>query len=144
MNNSSQQASCSITSSDTIDISGIIAQDISTILSDTITITGSSYTSDTIVLDLSNTGAANTSFGYTSGTISTGISNVAIGQLHPSDISFTWKSPEEFIDAFPDWERVEKMCREYPGLKIALEKFKTTYNLVKDDYDTPKDKRIKP
>jgi len=36
------------------------------------------------------------------------------------------------------------MCDEYPGLKIAFEKFKTTYKLVKDDYDTPKDKRKTP
>jgi hypothetical protein len=138
MNNSSQQANCSITSSsiDTIDLSCL----------DTITITdtGSSYTGDTIVLDLSASGANNTFIGYSATTVTSGISNVAIGQLTSSDISFTWKSPEEFIDAFPDWERVEKMCQEYPGLKIALEKFKTTYNLVKDDYDTPKDKRIKP
>lgn len=138
MNNSSQQANCSITSSsiDTIDLSCL----------DTITITdtGSSYTGDTIVLDLSAGGANNTFIGYSATTVTSGISNVAIGQLTSSDISFTWKSPEEFIDAFPDWERVEKMCQEYPGLKIALEKFKTTYNLVKDDYDTPKDKRIKP
>jgi hypothetical protein len=36
------------------------------------------------------------------------------------------------------------MCEQYPGLKIAFEKFKTTYYLVKDDYDTPEDKRPKP
>ena len=52
--------------------------------------------------------------------------------------------PREFIDSFPEWSRVEKMCEEYPGLKIAFEKFKTVYKLVKDDYDTPKDKRPKP
>ena len=47
----------------------------------------------------------------------------------------------EFVDSFPAWDRIEKMCTEYPGLKIAFEKFKTTYYLVKDDYDTPKDKK---
>jgi hypothetical protein len=52
--------------------------------------------------------------------------------------------PQEFVDSFPEWARVEKMCEEYPGLKIAFEKFKTVYKLVKDDYDTPKDKRPKP
>ena len=52
--------------------------------------------------------------------------------------------PQEFIDCFPEWAKVEKMCEEYPGLKIAFEKFKTTYNLVKDDYDIPKDQRPKP
>jgi hypothetical protein len=36
------------------------------------------------------------------------------------------------------------MCDEYPGLKIAYEKFVTTYKLVKDHYDTPEDQRPKP
>jgi len=58
--------------------------------------------------------------------------------------AFTWKSPEEFVDTFPDFSRIQKMCEEYPGLKIAYEKFVTTYKLVKDDYDTPKDKRPLP
>jgi hypothetical protein len=55
--------------------------------------------------------------------------------------TFTWKAPEEFVDAFPDYDRVQKMCDQYPGLKIAYEKFATTYNIVKDDYDHPKDKK---
>lgn len=50
----------------------------------------------------------------------------------------------EWDTKFPDWSRVQKMCDEYPGLKIAFEKFKTVYKLVKEDYDTPKDKRVKP
>jgi hypothetical protein len=41
----------------------------------------------------------------------------------------------------PDINRIEKMCKEYPGLAIAFDKFKTTYNIVKDDYDNPKDKK---
>lgn len=133
MNNSSVQPSCSITSIDTIDLSSL----------DTITITGSSSSgsSDTIVLDL---GSSNTSIGYSGGYISTGISNVAIGPITTSDISFNWVAPEEWKDGFPDWDRIQKMCNQYPGLKIAFEKFKTTYNLVKDDYDTPEDKRTKP
>jgi hypothetical protein len=52
--------------------------------------------------------------------------------------------PEEWVNTFPEWDRVEKMCQEYPGLRIAFDKFKTVYKLVKDDYDTPKDKRAKP
>ena len=62
------------------------------------------------------------------------------------DIStaYTWKMPEEFIDAFPDYDRVQQMCDTYPGLKLAYEKFVTTYKLVKDHYDTPEDQRPKP
>jgi hypothetical protein len=62
------------------------------------------------------------------------------------DIStaYTWKMPEEFVDAFPDYDRVQQMCNTYPGLKLAYEKFVTTYKLVKDHYDTPEDQRPKP
>jgi hypothetical protein len=53
-------------------------------------------------------------------------------------------SQEEFVDCLPDINRVKNMCEEYPGLKIAYEKFVTTYKLVKDHYDTPEDQRPKP
>jgi hypothetical protein len=69
----------------------------------------------------------------------TSTGNVGIGATGTSSI-FNWKT-EEFVDCFPDFSRVEKMCEQYPGLKIAFEKFKTVYTLVKDDYDAPKDKK---
>jgi hypothetical protein len=47
----------------------------------------------------------------------------------------------DWEDKFPDWARIQRMCEQYPGLKIAFEKFKTTYHLVKDHYDTPEDQR---
>lgn len=52
--------------------------------------------------------------------------------------------PEEWVNCLPDFDRIEKMCKEYPGLRIAYEQFKTVYTLVKGDYDTPKDQRPKP
>jgi len=58
--------------------------------------------------------------------------------------SFTINLPEEWVNCLPDYDRIQKMCKEYPGLEIAFEKFKTVYKLVKDDYDTPKDKRPRP
>ena len=137
MNNSSAQEDCLTISSDI----GIIAQEVNTVLSDTITISsGSSYYYTAGVggigtIAISGSGSAG---GYTIASGST---------VTPNDVnttSFNWKMPEEFIDAFPDYDRVEKMCKEYPGLAIAFEKFKTVYKLVKDDYDTPKDKRPKP
>ena len=138
MNISSAQQTCSITSSDTYTID----------LSDTITLT-SSYDSLT---------------GYSTMTTSTGTHNVAIGAgsvytisaggsggagtisgITAQDIStFDWNLNEEFVNCLPDLNRVKQMCEEYPGLKIAYEKFVTTYKLVRDDYDTPKDKRPKP
>jgi len=59
-----------------------------------------------------------------------------IGNMNTS--TFHWKN-EEFIDCFPDFDRIKSMCEHYPGLRIAYEKFVTTYKLVKDDYDSPKD-----
>lgn len=58
--------------------------------------------------------------------------------------TFSFKMPEEWEDRFPDFDRIQKMCKEYPGLRIAFEKFKTTYLLVKNHYDTPEDQRPRP
>jgi hypothetical protein len=140
MNNSSvQQDYLTISNDGAVSGStGFIAQEIGPILSDTITLssgTGASY--------YYNTGAGISS----NGTISISNGGVGIGSTTISTIStsnFNWKMPEEFVDAFPDFNRIEKMCKEYPGLAIAYEKFKTVYNLVKDHYDTPEDKRPKP
>ena len=79
--------------------------------------------------------------GYTMGAVGSS-GTVTLNDI--STTSFNWKMPEEFVDAFPDYNRIEKMCKEYPGLAIAFEKFKTVYNLVKDHYDTPEDQRPKP
>lgn len=140
-------------------------QDYSITSSDTITLTaGSGYSADVITVDLSN--IPNTSTGYTiggggagvtmatytgagfgggAGTISIsngGIQSINIGPLTSADIANAY--PQDWINRFPEWARIQKMCETYPGLKIAFEKFKTTYNLVKDDFDAPPDKRIKP
>jgi hypothetical protein len=115
------------------------------ISNDTITLssgTGSSY--------YYNTGVGVGGFGAVLGTISVGsVSNstytIGSGTINSIDTSqFTINLPEEWVNCLPDFDRIEKMCNEYPGLAIAFEKFKTTYKLVKDDYDTPKDKRLKP
>jgi len=67
------------------------------------------------------------------------------GSISTIDTSqFKISLPEEWVNCLPDFDRIEKMCKEYPGLAIAFEKFKTVYKLVKDDYDTPKDKRPRP
>jgi hypothetical protein len=137
MNDSSAPPDCSTTSSNDV---GFIAQEITTFFPDTITLTSNAYDtmvgSGTITIDMSNTtgysitgsGSAGTSMGGT----------YTIGNLNAS--TFSWKN-EEFVDCMPDINRIENMCKEYPGLAIAFEKFKTTYNIVKDDYDNPKDKK---
>jgi hypothetical protein len=145
MNDSLAPVDCSITSNNDV---GFIAQETSTILSDTITLNSSTVSSSTITI--SNGGS---SMGYTIGTglpsmtISSN-GNVGIGSgtytINGVGASvFNWKN-EEFVDCMPDFNRIQKMCKEYPGLAIAFEKFKTVYSLVKDHYDTPEDKRPKP
>jgi hypothetical protein len=95
-----------------------------------------------------------TNYYYTagSGTFTTG-STVTIGGVggisslnsYAIDASiFQVNVPEEFVECLPDFDRVQKMCKEYPGLQIAFEKFKTTYLLVKNHYDTPEDQRPRP
>ena len=97
--------------------------------------------------DITMLGGSGSSGGYTytignGGTIGT-INTVTIGGTggSGSTSNYIWKSPEEWIDQFPNWDRIQKMCKQYPGLEIAFEKFKTTYHLVKDDYDNPKEKK---
>jgi hypothetical protein len=85
-------------------------------------------------------GTYSTSIGGTGATVG-GITS--IGNIN-SYGNYTINLPEEWVNCFPDFDRIEKMCKEYPGLAIAFDKFKTTYKLVRDDYDTPKNKRSKP
>ena len=102
--------------------------------------TGSSY--------YYNTGAG---VGGSSSTITisnggTSAGSIGIGNtftIGGAGVNFNWHN-EEFVDCLPSLDRIKAMCEEYPGLKIAYEKFVTTYKLVKDHYDTPEDKRPLP
>ena len=58
-----------------------------------------------------------------------------------NNYEFNWGDSKEFVDSFPVWERVQDMCKKYPGLEIALRNFETVYKLVKDDYDNPTPKK---
>jgi len=132
MSSSSQPLSSSITSSDTytIDVSGLSTFN----FTNNDTITFSNYSPCTVSYPTH----------YSSPSMST-LTTTQIGSITSIDTSaFTITFPEEWVHSFPDIKRVEKMCEEYPGLKIAYEKFKTVYKLVADHYDTPKDKRPKP
>ena len=139
MSSSSQQPNYSSISTDTLNdvitITGI--SDYSTItLSDPLSLPSSS--TYTISTDTGSGGIYNYGAGATVGGFS-------IGSISSVDNStFTFNPHEEWVNCFPDFDRIEKMCKEYPGLAIAFEKFKTTYKLVKDHYDTPEDKRPKP
>ncbi len=130
-----------ISSVDTIDISSIDLSNISGstyVLNDT-------YTTDTVTLNYTggatgttyqNNWTASTNFSTlttSSGTIS--ITPLDINSINDIITGGDWKSK------FPDWSRIQKMCDIYPGLKIAFDKFKTTYELVKEDYDNPNIKK---
>jgi hypothetical protein len=132
---------------------------------DTYSITLNSSLDDTITLDTStwanmsaasggistitinnggySIGATGSTFTYSSGAGATVGGITSIGNIN-SYGNYTISLPEEWVNCFPDFDRIEKMCKEYPGLAIAFEKFKTTYKLVKDHYDTPEDQRPKP
>jgi hypothetical protein len=142
MTTSSAQDVCSITFVDNQDTISFPAWDSMASASDTITITngGSSY-----FIGAAGASASTYSISGAGATVG-GITNIgAIGTISSINTSaFTFNSSEEWINCFPDFDRIEKMCKEYPGLAIAFEKFKTTYKLVKDHYDTPEDKRPKP
>ena len=139
MSNTSQPQDCITISNDI----GIIAQEVGTAFPDTVTIDLSSVTTSVTSSGSSyyyNTGAVGS--GYTisqpSMTI-TSSGNVGIGTISGiSSSTFHWKN-DEFVDCLPDFDRVKSMCEKYPGLRIAYEKFVTTYKLVKDDYDSTKD-----
>ena len=61
--------------------------------------------------------------------------------FNSEEYKFNWGDAEEFVDAFPDFDKVKDMCLKYPGLEIALRNFETVYKLVKDDYDNPTPKK---
>jgi hypothetical protein len=70
---------------------------------------------------------------------SSGISTITLNGIDASSYSFNL--PQEWVGCFPDWDKVEDMCKEYPGLKIAFENFKVFYEMVKDDYNNPTPKK---
>ena len=123
-------------------------------LSDVITITSSISDYSTITLSDPISFPTSSTYTISTATGSGGIYNygagatvgsASIGTISSIDTSsFKISFPEEWVNCFPDFKRIEKMCEEYPGLKIAYEKFVTTYKLVADHYDTPEDKRPKP
>ena len=119
-----------ISSDDIVTISNTIGSSYYTI--------GSGIGSSSGNITISNGGT-----GYTSGngatvTIGSGLSGAGTG--------YEWSQtfPVEWVDGFPEFDRIKKMCEQYPALKIAYEKFVTTYKLIKDHYDTPEDQRPLP
>jgi hypothetical protein len=128
----SQPAAYSPISSDTIDTITISGTD--TIAWDSLTATDTSN-SITYV-------SSPSSYTYsTSGTITfPSISTVQIGAINSIDTSsFTINLPEEWVNQFPDFDRVQKMCKEYPALYKVWRNFKSVYDMTLQDYKGKKD-----
>jgi hypothetical protein len=138
-------SSVPITYCTTSNSTGIIAQELGPTFGN-ITVNNTTGISYYYTSDISNMVTIGSGLQTSSGTISISNLGATTGAISGagSGYEWNWKTPEEFIDAFPDMDRIKKMCEEYPGLKIAFEKFKTTYYLVKDHYDTPEDQRPLP
>ena len=104
---------------------------------------GSPYTYDSLssitltptTINASGTIATST---YTVGSITTS-DTITIQSFDPNQYTFNF--PEEWRNSFPEWSRVQDMCKKYPGLKIAFDNFKVFYEMVKDDYDNPTPKK---
>ena len=41
---------------------------------------------------------------------------------------------KDWEDVFPDFNRVQEMCKDYPALEKAYENFKTVYKMVEQDW----------
>ena len=128
MSNSSQQQ----TSLDDL------LKDITIDLSEPTTVTGSmsdySYSSDSTTM---STITISPQYNFNTTFANSSINTISID----SSSLFTYNMPKEWIDCFPEWRRVEDMCKQYPGLEIAFRNFQTVYQLVKDDYDNPTPKK---
>ena len=47
-----------------------------------------------------------------------------------------WNDPKPFENSVPSLEEIDKVCQEYPSLKIAYEKFKNVWRICYEDYRT--------
>lgn len=120
MNNSSQEQTYTITLDDDVNESkDIVIHDWDSLGIPALT------SNDIITLTGSNSASS-----YT-------IANIETIDLSHIDTftTFTNFYKDEFDGRFPDYDRVQEMCKEYPGLDIAYRKFKEVYKMVKEDFD---------
>jgi hypothetical protein len=84
----------------------------------------------------------NMSTGFSGVSLSNSISTLSISTgTYDMLETYTVSLPEDWVNQFPNWDRVKNMCKQYPSLEIALRNFETIYQLVKDDYDNPSPKK---
>jgi hypothetical protein len=94
--------------------------------------------------DITITNSIDYQYNYTGQTITLSPSITSIDTITINDMAasnYTFNLPQEWVDTFPVWNRVQDMCEQYPGLKVAFDNFKVFYEMVKDDYDNPTPKK---
>ena len=145
------------------DVPSLTSKDIQTLTTFDISSLSSLVTDDTITLrdyssnytagynygSLGNTMAGNsytTASGLTYVNTVSPITTSQIGAIGTVDISTllnrNWHmNPIEWIDTWPDFNRMKNMRDKYPALDKAMEKVISIYNMVKDDYDSPVPKK---
>jgi hypothetical protein len=139
----------------TQDIQPLTTFDISSLSSlvtdDTITLRDyqSNYTAGYNYGSLGNTMAGNaytTASGLTYVNSIGPLTTASIGAIGTVDISTllnrNWTlNSVDWVDAWPDFNKVKNMRVKYPALDKAMEKVVSIYNMVKDDYDNPVPKK---
>lgn len=85
-------------------------------------------------ITLDNMNAVTIDYGMTGDFTITSIPAISTVDINSFDTQYEINFGEEWSTHFPDFREVEKMCKEYPALEKAFDKFKTTYEMVKDDY----------
>jgi len=133
------------------DIQSLTTFDISSLTSDTITfrdyasnyIHGTNYGSlGTGMTGNSYTSSSGLTYVNTIGPLTTD-SIAAIGTIDISTLLNTsWTlNRVEWVDMWPDFNKVKNMRDKYPALDKAMDKVVSIYNMVKDDYDSPVPKK---
>lgn len=114
------------------------------------TISSSVLTSDDAVdtITISSSGtyyATDYSFNHNIGTITlTGTRDTISFPSNFDNISIGSYFPQEFVNSFPDWDKIEEMRKEYPALDIAMKKFEEVYKMVEDDWQAQKGQKYVP
>jgi hypothetical protein len=66
----------------------------------------------------------------------------AISSVDIRSLNTNWHmNPIDWVDTWPDFNKMKKMRDKYPALDKAMEKVVSIYNMVKDDYDNPVPKK---
>ena len=148
------------------DVPSLASKDIQTLTTFDISSLSSLVSDDTITLrDYSSNYTAGYNYGSFGGTMAGNAYTTASGLTYtntsPSSVTLNTSSISaigtvdistllnrnwtlnhiDWVDCWPDFNRVKNMRDKYPALDKAMEKVISIYNMVKDDYDNPVPKK---